>query len=151
MREDYSDVRRWLRTYKLLKKTIALKENHLNDFITEIYNPMKITINKLSRDKSGMQESAMSILERMSSIYLGMINDLTADIERMKKSSDEIFEAISRLDDYERSVCFCRYISGMSWNATAEKLGYETRQCQRFEERALKKLRENGYPKDKAI
>lgn len=136
---DY-EVRKWLRSYKLLKKTISLKEIHLNDFVCEIYNPLKGTISRISRSKSGIQDPAAGILDKMSAIYMGMVTDLEKDIESIRNSAEKIFAAVNELDNYERSVCFCRYISGLSWNETAAKLGYETRQCQRYEERAIKKL-----------
>ena len=85
----------------------------------------------------------------MSAIYMGMVTDLEKDIESMRSAAEKIFVAVNELDNYERSVCFCRYISGLSWNETAAKLGYETRQCQRYEERAIKKLGARYFSNEK--
>ena len=50
------------------------------------------------------------------------------------------FDAINDLDNYQRSVCFGRYIIGNNWNDIASQLGYEVRQCQRFELEAINSI-----------
>lgn len=133
-------IRRWLSSYKIMKKTVKLKEKHLDDFITVLYNPLKDTTGKIERPKDKEQETALSIMKKMEAIYVDIITDLENDILDMKTAIQEIFDVINELDNFQRSVCFNRYILGNSWNDIGLQLGYEARQCQRYELSAIRKI-----------
>jgi len=133
------DVRKFLRSYKMLKKSVKVKEKHLNDFINEMYVPVKSSISKLARHSSA-DSPALSLTLKINNMYLEIIEDLASDIEATKDALEDIFNAINKLDNYERSICYYRYIMGYSWSETAMQLGYEERQCQRHEEMAIRKL-----------
>lgn len=138
MAKSYREIRRWLNSYKILKKTVKLKEKHLNNFITEMQGPLKLSITKSTKYNSDDKE-AINILMRLDKIYEDIIMDLRQDILRTKNLMEEIIDEINSLEcNIERSVCFCRYIMNYSWSEIASQLGYEERQCQRHEEKAVK-------------
>lgn len=136
---SYREVRKFLNSYKTLKKSVKVKEKHLNDFINEMYVPVKSSISKLAR-YSTADSPALSLTLKINNMYLEIIEDLAKDIEDTKKALEDIFDTINRLDNYERSICFYRYIMGYSWSETAMHSGYEERQCQRHEEMAVQKI-----------
>ncbi|MBQ7075846.1 MAG: hypothetical protein IJM94_03485, partial [Clostridia bacterium] len=114
-----------------------------DDFIRFMYNPLKETADKIVKPKDGEQEMTDEIIEKMERIYLEIIEDLKQDLTDMKKQMQEIFNVINNLDNYERSVCFNRYILGNGWTDIASQLGYEIRQCQRYDLNAVRNIAKN--------
>ncbi len=142
-KEQQKQIRKWLSSYQILKRTVQLKEKHLEDFITIMYNPLKETTDKVLKPKDCEQETSVRIMHKMEKIYLEIINDLEQDLVNMKKQIQDIFDAINSLNNFERSVCFNRYILGCSWNDIASQLGYEIRQCQRHDLSAVRNIAKN--------
>lgn len=145
---SYREVRKFLNSYRQLKKSVKVKEKHLSDFINEMYVPVKTSIAKLARHSTA-DSPALSLMFKINNMYLEIIEDLARDVEATKDSLEEIFNLISKLDNCERSICFYRYIMGCSWSETAMQLGYEERQCQRREEAALRKIAARWVPGEK--
>ena len=142
-KEQQKQIRKWLSSYQILKRTVQLKEKHLEDFITFMYKPLKETTNKMSDPDDCEQEISINIMHKMEKIYLEIIHDLEHDLTDMKKRMQEIFDAINNLNNYERIVCFNRYIVGSSWTDIAGQIGYELRQCQRFDLNAVRNIAKN--------
>ena len=89
-REQQRQIRKWLSSYRILKRTVQLKEKHLDDFIRFMYNPLKETADKIVKPKDGEQEMTDEIIEKMERIYLEIIEDLKQDLTDMKKQMQEI-------------------------------------------------------------
>ncbi|MBQ3115155.1 MAG: hypothetical protein IJC06_03425 [Clostridia bacterium] len=142
-KEEQKQIRKWLSSYRILKRTVQLKEKHLEDFISIMYNPIKQTIVKTVSAKDWEQDISVSIMNKIEKIYLEIIEDLKQDLVNMKQQMQEIFDVINSLNNYERSVCFNRYILGCSWNDIAAQIGYEVRQCQRFDLSAIRNIAKN--------
>ncbi len=140
MAANLKETRRWLNSYKILKKTVKLKEKHLNDFIVDMHGPLKLSISRNSK-KNPDDTDALSLLIKIDNIYTDIINDLKEDILKTKALMQEIIDTINALDNNtERCLCFCRFIMCYSWSEASLQLGYEERQCQRHVENAIKKI-----------
>ena len=103
-KEQQKQIRKWLSSYQILKRTVQLKEKHLEDFITIMYNPLKEITEKIAKPKDCEQEISVTIMNKMERIYLEIIEDLKYDLISMKEQMQEIFDAINNLNNMDREV-----------------------------------------------
>lgn len=139
-KEEKLETRRFLSSYRVMKSEIQARERELALFIREMYNPLKATVlDGMPRGGKRGDQTAQAAMGIQKS-YEKMMREMQTHIEELTQLKRRIEEAIEQLDEYERCVCYWRYIMGVYWADLPEHVGYEVAQCQRIEARALEKI-----------
>ena len=140
--QQKSDTRKWLNRYRFLKKEIQAREKDLEGFIREIYNPLQsISLDGMPKGKGFTADQTHTTYARIEKTYGTMITEMQTRIEDLRIALNEIETAINSLDEYERCVCYHRFMLGIYWADLPAYIGYEQAQCARIECTALAKVR----------
>lgn len=141
-----AETRKWLNSYRWLKKEVQAREKHLEDFIRDMYNPLKATcIDDMPKGSGDTSDQTADMVIRINATmqitYVSMMNEMQYRIDNLKIAINEIEKVIESLPADERCILYHRFIVGIHWKNISEYLSYEQAQCTRIECRALDKLK----------
>ena len=139
--EQRKKVRKWLNRYRFIVKEIAAREKHLQEFIQDIYNPLMSTqYSDMPKGKGTASDQTYNTVAKIEKQYADMMIDMQNAIDDLVMAKGEIDKAINSLDEYERCVCYHRFVLGIYWADLPAYISYEVSQCYRLELQALDKL-----------
>lgn len=118
----YTDIRRFFKNYRFIKKELEARTEYINDF-------KKILINPLPKSE-----------EALNKIYTNIVKDMQKEARRLRYILNTLDFAMKKLSGAERNVLYHRYVIGTEWINLPEHIMYEQRTCQHLEVSALKKL-----------
>ncbi len=120
--KKYGKLRKRLRAYRLIKKELIARTEHMEGFRKILLDPLPNTE------------------ERLRTIYSEIISSMQEEAANLLKTLNGIDKALERLEGRERSVIYFRYIEGIDWINMPEYMNYEQRTCQNIETAALDKI-----------
>jgi hypothetical protein len=135
-KREKAALRRKLSGYKFLEKEMTGREAEMTELIKTLYAPLQ------TRPENGTKKA-------LEKIYAKMLGEMQTRLEDLSAARNEIEALFEGLDEYEKCICYHRFIRGVHWIDLPEFVGYEQRQCQVYETRALEKIQKKIDEKKK--
>ncbi len=134
-------IRKWLRSYPVMKKELIARYDDLKDFKENIYNPLKASaFSEIPSKNSNLKDQTLNTVIRIEQQYARFIADKEAEIRKLINEIREIDNIINSLDEYERCICEYRYKQGKRWIDLPNYISYSERQCRNIEKKAIDKI-----------
>ena len=141
-KEDIQRTRKFLNSYRFLKKEIEGRQIEMKDFLDSLYNPLKSPNMTGMPHGCGTSDSTYSqvlYLEKNYKNYQRMVEEKEYCIAMLENQIKQIEKILDQLDPDERCVCYYRFVIGVYWKDLPRYINYEQAPCARIERRALKK------------